>query len=297
MSTNMNAMTGRRGRSCAIAQPSCSVPGHSHGSADRLDRAMQTSALASRTLLISLLALVVTAAIQTVVVALSGSVALLGDTLHNFADALTAVPLLVAFRLVRRPPSRRFTYGYGRAEDLAGLFVVAMIALSAAVPAYQAIDRLIRPRPITHLWAVAIAALVGFGGNEIVAQYRIRAGRRIGSAALVADGLPARTDGFTSLAVVLGAAGVAVGWDWADPIVGLLITAAILAVLRSALREVGVRLMDGVDPDVVDRATASVAGDRCATPGCRDRPRKPRRGASGASLIRALLRATRPRSA
>jgi cation diffusion facilitator family transporter len=129
------------------------------------------------------------------VVVASGSVALLGDTLHNFADALTAVPLLVAFRLARRPANTRYTYGYGRAEDLAGLFVVVMIALSSVLAGYAAIDRLLNPRSVTYLWAVAVAAMIGFAGNELVAGYRIRVGRRIGSAALIADGLHARADG------------------------------------------------------------------------------------------------------
>jgi cation diffusion facilitator family transporter len=232
--------------------------GHSHDTADQVDEALETDALGRRALLISLAGLAVTAAIQAVVVVLSGSVALLGDTLHNVADALTAVPLLIAFRLARRAPTKRYTYGYGRAEDLGGLFVVAMITLSSALAAYEAIDRLLHPREVTHLWAVAAAALVGFAGNELVAVYRIRIGRRIGSAALIADGLHARTDGFTSLAVLLGVAGVAAGWSQADPIIGLVITIAILGVLRTAVRQVGARLMDAVDPDLVDQATAAV---------------------------------------
>jgi len=174
------------------------------------------------------------------------------------ADALTAVPLLIAFRLALRPATKRYTYGYGRAEDLAGIFVIATIALSSALAAYEAIDRLLHPRDVTHLWAVAAAAVVGFAGNELVARYRIRVGRRIGSAALVADGLHARTDGFTSLAVLLGAGGVALGWSWADPVIGLAITVAILGVLRSAVRQVAARLMDAVDPVLVDQATTAV---------------------------------------
>ena len=234
------------------------VGGHSHDAADQVDSALEANAEGRRALLISLAVLAVTAAIQAFVVVLSGSVALLGDTLHNVADALTAVPLLIAFRLAARPATKRFTYGYGRAEDLGGVFVIAMITLSSVLAAYEAIQRLIHPRTVTHLWAVAAAALVGFIGNEVVARFRIRVGRKIGSAALVADGLHARTDGLTSLAVLLGAAGVSAGWREADPIIGLVITVAILGVLRSAARQVGARLMDAVDPALVDQATSAV---------------------------------------
>ncbi|MFJ3900896.1 cation diffusion facilitator family transporter [Streptomyces sp. NPDC090025] len=227
---------------------------HSHEAADKVDSAMETSREGMRTLWLSLVALGVTTVIQAAVVALSGSVALLGDTIHNAADALTALPLGIAFVLGRRAANRRYTYGYGRAEDLAGIAIVVTIAASSALAAWTAIDRLLNPREITHLWAVAAAAVVGFIGNEWVARHRIRTGRRIGSAALVADGLHARTDGFTSLAVLLGAGGAAVGWRYADPIVGLLITLAILAVLRDAAREVYRRLMDSVDPALVDKA-------------------------------------------
>jgi cation diffusion facilitator family transporter len=227
---------------------------HSHEPADKVDTAMEASAAGMRTLWISLAVLAATAALQAAVVAVSGSVALLGDTLHNAADALTAVPLAIAFLAGRRPPTRRYTYGYGRAEDLAGVAIVVIIAASSALTAVAALARLAHPRPVTGLLAVAAAALIGFAGNEIVARYRTGVGRRIGSAALVADGLHARTDGFTSLAVLVGVGGVALGWDWADPVVGLLITVAILAVLRQAAREIWRRLMDAVDPALVDRA-------------------------------------------
>jgi cation diffusion facilitator family transporter len=233
--------------------------GHSHDAADQIDDALEADAAGRRALLISLAGLAVTAAIQAVVVMLSGSVALLGDTMHNVADALTALPLLIAFRLARKPASDRYTYGYGRAEDLAGLFVIAMITLSSALAGYEAITRLIHPQSVSHLWAVAAAAVAGFAGNELVARYRITVGRRIGSAALVADGLHARTDGFTSLAVLIGAGGLALGWRWADPVIGLAITLAILGVLRSAVRQVGARLMDAVDPALVAQATTTIA--------------------------------------
>ncbi|WP_007519029.1 MULTISPECIES: cation diffusion facilitator family transporter [Pseudofrankia] len=231
---------------------------HSHGAMDKIDSAMKTSREGTRTLWLSLGVLGLTTAVQAAVVALSGSVALLGDTIHNGADALTAVPLGLAFVLGRRPANRRYTYGYGRAEDLAGVAVVLTIAASSALAAYEAVDRLLHPRGISHLWAVAIAAVVGFAGNEWVARYRIATGRRIGSAALVADGLHARTDGFTSLAVLAGAGGVALGWRWADPAVGLLITVAILLVLRDAAREVCRRLLDCVDPALVDTAESAL---------------------------------------
>lgn len=227
---------------------------HSHETADKLDPALESSARGMRALWVSLVVLGVTALAQAVVVAVSGSVALLGDTVHNTADALTAVPLGIAFVLGMRAATRRFTYGYGRAEDLAGIAIVLTIAASAAFAGWTAIERLLDPRPVQHVPAVAIAALVGFAGNEWVARYRIRVGRDIGSAALVADGLHARTDGFTSLAVLLGAGGSALGWQLADPLVGLAITAAIALVLRDAAREVFRRVMDAVDPALVDRA-------------------------------------------
>jgi cation diffusion facilitator family transporter len=201
-----------------------------------------------------------------VLVLITGSVALFADTVHNFSDALTAVPLWIAFVLGRRAPSRRYTYGFGRAEDLAGVFIVAMIVLSALLAGWESVRRLVDPQPLEHAWIVVVAGVIGFAGNELVATYRIRVGRRIGSAALVADGLHARTDGFTSLAVVLGAIGVMAGFPIADPLVGLLITAAILVVLKSAAVEVYRRLMDAVDPTLVDTAEATLR----AAPGIRD---------------------------
>jgi cation diffusion facilitator family transporter len=227
---------------------------HSHDTADSIDDALEASAAGIRAVKVSLVGLGVAAVLQLLVAVVSGSVALLADTIHNFADALTAVPLWVAFVLSRRAASRRYTYGYGRVEDLAGLFIVAMIALSAVLAGYQAVERFLHPQPLTHLGWVLAAGLVGFAGNELVAVYRIRVGRRIGSAALVADGIHARTDGITSLAVVLGVLGVWAGFPIADPIIGLLISLAILALLIGATRDIGRRLLDGVDPALVDQA-------------------------------------------
>lgn len=232
---------------------------HSHDAADSVDDTLESTAAGIRTVKISLLVLGLTALIQIVIVVMSGSVALAVDTIHNFADALTAVPLWIAFALGAKPATRRYTYGFGRVEDLAGSFVVAMITMSAIIAGYEAIARLIHPQQIEHVGWVALAGLVGFIGNEWVALYRIRVGHRIGSAALIADGLHARTDGFTSLAVLCSAGGVALGFPLADPIVGLLITAAILAVLRTAARDVFRRLLDGVDPAMVDAAEQALA--------------------------------------
>jgi cation diffusion facilitator family transporter len=234
---------------------------HSHDAADSVDAALESSAEGIWAVKVSLVVLMLTATAQLLVVILTGSVALLADTIHNFSDGLTAVPLWIAFVVGRRAATRRYTYGYGRAEDLSGLFIVAMILLSAVLAGYESIRRLLDPQPISNPWVVMAAGVVGFIGNEWVAGYRIRVGRRIGSAALIADGLHARTDGFTSLAVAAGAIGVMLGFPVADPIVGILITIAIVAVLRRALVEVFRRLMDGVDPALVanaDKALRSI---------------------------------------
>jgi cation diffusion facilitator family transporter len=233
---------------------------HSHDAKDSLDQALEASSDGIRAVVLSLVILLATAGIQALVVLASGSVALLGDTLHNAADALTAVPLWMAFRLGRRPPTARFTYGYGKTEDVAGLAVIALIAASAVFAGYEAIHRLINPERVSHLGFVMAAAVVGAVGNEVVAQYRIRVGHRIGSAALEADGIHARTDGVTSLLVLVGAIAVALGAQWADPAVGLLITAAIVIVGYRAVQSVGQRLLDAVDPAIVERIVAIVAG-------------------------------------
>jgi cation diffusion facilitator family transporter len=236
---------------------------HRHEHSHATDARLEGSRRGQRALLVSVLGLGATALAQALVVWLSGSVALLGDTLHNLADALTAVPLAVAFRLGRRPPNRRYTYGYGRAEDLAGIVIIVFIFASCALAAIEALRRLRDPGEVRFLGAVAAAALVGFAGNELVARYRIVVGRQIGSAALVADGLHARGDGFASLAVLIGVIGVALGAPIADPLVGLAIAGAILLVGWDAARQVYRRLMDAVDPSLVDRVEQVLR----ATPG------------------------------
>jgi len=224
---------------------------HSHSSS-RTDRALEASERGIWALKVSLGGLLATAIFQVIIVLISGSVALLADTIHNFADALTAVPLWIAFVVGRRPPTRRYTYGFRRAEDLAGVFVVLLMLASAALAAWESYRKLINPEPISNIPWVAVAAVVGFLGNELVALFRIRIGREIGSAALEADGLHARTDGLTSLAVLLGAIGVWLGFPQADPIIGLLITIPILQVVWGAAWTIWERLMDAVDPTLVD---------------------------------------------
>ncbi|HEV7865762.1 MAG TPA: cation diffusion facilitator family transporter [Acidimicrobiia bacterium] len=233
---------------------------HRHDSAASIDSALESSERGVRALRVSLIGLTVTAVVQLVVALASGSVALLNDTFHNFADAFTALPLWLAFSLGRRHPSARYPFGYGRAEDLAGGAVVAMIALSAVVAAWEAVDRLLHPSPVHYLGAVIAASLVGFAGNELVARHRIRVGREIGSAALVADGLHARTDGISSLGVLAGAVGVAAGFDRADAIAGLAIAVLIVSVLRQAAGDVLARLMDAVDPALTEQARGVLAG-------------------------------------
>jgi cation diffusion facilitator family transporter len=242
------------------------VAPHSHDAALAVDPELEASRRGTRALLISFLGLTATAVLQALVVLVSGSVALLVDTIHNGADALTAVPIAVAFTLGRRAPTRRYTYGYGRSEDLAGIAVVVVIAASAVLAAIEAVRRLAHPQDLHSLGLLALAGVIGFVGNEAVARYRISVGREIGSAALVADGLHARTDGFTSLGVVVTALAAWAGFARADPLVGLLIVLAVLAVLRDAARDVYRRLMDAVDPELVDLVERTARG----TEGVRD---------------------------
>ncbi|MGH2348213.1 MAG: cation diffusion facilitator family transporter [bacterium] len=223
--------------------------GHTHGV---IDPSIATTARGIWAIKWSFVGLMITAVLQVVVVYLSGSVALLADTIHNVGDAATAIPLWIAFLFARARPTKRFPFGYGRVEDLAGVVIVLIILFSAVVAGYEAIDRLIHPRTIGYLGAVVAASIIGFIGNEAVAVFRIKVGKEIGSAALIADGYHARVDGWTSLAVLVGALGVWLGYPLADPLVGLGITVAILGIVWQSGKAVFTRMLDGVEPGVID---------------------------------------------
>jgi len=232
--------------------------GHSHAEAN-VDAALESNSRGIWALKISLLGLGATALFQVVIALISGSTSLLADTIHNFSDAFTAVPLWIAFVLARRAANRRYTYGYGRAEDLAGVVIVLMIFASALLSGYESVIKILHPQPLLHVWWVLVAALVGFLGNEGVAVFRIRVGREIGSAALIADGQHARIDGLTSLAVLFGVFGSLLGYPLVDPLIGLLITVAILFIVKDTAVTMWRRLMDAVDPKIVD-TVEQVAG-------------------------------------
>ena len=229
---------------------------HTHGG---VDPALRDSRAGMRALLISLVILGITAAVQAVLVVVTGSVALLADTVHNVGDAFTAIPLGAAFLLGRKAASDRFPYGLHRTEDLAGLAIVIIIFFSGAYAIYEAINRFINPQDPSHLWILVAAGVIGFAGNELVAEYRIRVGRQIGSAALVADGQHARVDGITSLGVVVGAVGAMLGFPLADPIVGLLIGLLIMKIVWDAARHIGSRMLDGIEPEVVESIRSAAA--------------------------------------
>jgi cation diffusion facilitator family transporter len=243
-----------------VADPHERTHEHPHEHFGPSDASVAGARQGVRATWISLGVLGATALVQAAIVALSGSVALFADSIHNLTDALAAVPLLIAFRLGRRPPSRRYPYGLHRAEDLAGVAIVLMILLSAVLAGAQAIDRLVDPREPDRLGLVLAAGVVGFLGNEAVALYRIGVGRRIGSAAMVADGLHARSDGLTSLGVVVSALATFAGASRADAIVGLAITAAIGWTMVRAARGVLHRILDGTDDETIALIEAVAAG-------------------------------------
>ena len=238
---------------------------HSHDVADQVDESLESNELGIWALKWSLVGLAITAILQAIIVFFSGSISLLADTIHNFGDATTSLPLWIAFALAKRGASRRFTYGYGKTEDVAGVLIIVVIFISACIAGYEAIVRFFNPQEVRYLGWVAAAAIIGFIGNEAVAQLRIRVGTQIGSAALVADGQHARVDGFTSLAVLLGALGIWAGFPLLDPLIGIGITIAILFIVKDAARAVWRRLIDGIEPEIVtqlERLPTTVAGVR-----------------------------------
>lgn len=222
---------------------------HTHGV---IDPEIASSALGIWAVKWSLVGLLITAVIQVAVFWLSGSVALLGDIIHNVGDAMTAVPLGVAFLISRRKPTPRFSYGFARLEDLAGVMIVVIVLLSAIITAYESVERFYHPQPLHNLGALAIAGCVGFIGNEIVAVFRIRVGREINSAALIADGYHAVADGLVSLAVLLSAVGVSLGYSWVDPVIGLAIAVVLLKIVWESGQTIFSRLLDGVEPEVLE---------------------------------------------
>ena len=231
------------------------LPGftHDHSHADlAADRAFLDNQLAVRTVWIALIALGLTTALQVVIYIASNSVALLADTVHNLGDALNSIPLLFAFYIARRAANKRYTYGYGRLEDIAGVFIVISIGFSAAYILYESIQRLLNPLPLENLEWIALAALVGFVGNEMVALMQIRVGRRIGSDAMIADGQHALIDGLTSLAVLIAVIGTLIGLPILDPIIGVVIAFAIVGITWNAIKAVWYRMMDAVDPHLVE---------------------------------------------
>jgi len=233
--------------------------GHSHGEAE-VDQALETNDRGIWALKVSLVGLGVTALFQLVIALISGSVSLLADTIHNFSDAFTAIPLWIAFALARRPANRRYTYGYGRAEDVAGVLIVLMIFASSLVAAYESYQKFLHPEPLRYIGWVIAAAIIGFLGNEAVALFRMRIGREIGSAALVADGQHARIDGLTSLVVLIGAVGSLLGFPLADPIIGVVITIAIMFIVKDTAVVMWRRLMDAVDPEMVESIEQTASG-------------------------------------
>ncbi|GAB5491854.1 MAG: hypothetical protein Phog2KO_20690 [Phototrophicaceae bacterium] len=233
------------------------LPGfdHDHGDTNNVivDDAVRDNNLGIITLWVSLGLLWLTTILQIVIYYYSSSVALLADTGHNFVDAMNSIPLLIAFYLARRVATRRFTYGFGRAEDIAGIFIVLSIVYSAGHIMYESFRRFFQPFPLENLGLLALAAIIGFVGNEAVASLQIRVGKRIGSDAMVADGQHARIDGVTSLAVLFAVFGAWINVPIIDPIIGVLIGITIVGIALQAVRKVFYRLMDAVEPSVMNR--------------------------------------------
>lgn len=227
---------------------------HEHGKmAGAMDNASGT-----RAIYLGILILGATTIFQALIYLMSGSVALLGDTVHNLGDAVNSVPLLLAFWLAGRAANKRYTYGYGRAEDLAGILIVLSIGLSAVYILWESAGRLLSPMPVTNIGWVAAAAVIGFIGNELVAALQMRTGRAMGSEAMIANGLHARADGLTSLAVLVAAFGSWLGYPVIDAIVGIIMGIVILIITKDAAKAIWYRLMDAVEPEIVEKAVSII---------------------------------------
>jgi cation diffusion facilitator family transporter len=214
---------------------------------------------ANRAVAVSAIGLAVTGLIELAIALVSGSVALLGDALHNLSDVSTSALVFVGFRASRKLPTERYPYGYERAEDLAGIGVALVIWGSAAVAGFESVTKLLRHGGTGHLgWGIAAAA-VGIAGNQLVARYKLTVGRRIRSATMVADAKHSWLDALSSAGAMLGLIGVALGWGWADAVAGIAVTGFICHVGWEVTADIGHRLLDGVDPEVITTAETVAA--------------------------------------
>lgn len=223
--------------------------GHSHGAYDNRD--------AVRAVIISAVVLGAAAVVEILAAVVSGSASVLADGLHNSGDVLTTFVLLGAFALARRPATRRFPSGYGRIEDIATLIIVVVIVTTAAVAAVESVRKLIHPEAYTNIPFSLFAAAVGIVANLSVSEYKVRVGRGVGSTALEADGVHSRVDALVSAGAFAGIGLAGMGLRLADPVAGLVITLAILYILVGTLRKLVLRMMDAVDPDVIDELSAA----------------------------------------
>lgn len=214
---------------------------------------------AVRALAVSGVGLAVTGLVELAIALLSGSVALLGDALHNLSDVSTSVAVFIGFRVSRRAPSERYPYGYERAEDLAGVAIAVVIWASAALAAAESVAKLVHHGHTHYVgWGIAAAA-AGIAGNQLVARYKLVVGRRINSATLIADARHSWLDALSSAGAAIGLIGVLAGLPWADGVAGLVVTGFICHVGWEVSVDVAHRLMDGIDPDVLAAAEAAAA--------------------------------------
>ncbi len=214
---------------------------------------------ANRAVAVSAVGLALTGLLELAIAVVSGSVALLGDALHNLSDVSTSALVFVGFRASRKVPTERYPYGYERAEDLAGLGVALVIWGSAVVAGFESVTKLLRHGGTGHVgWGIAAAA-VGIAGNQLVARYKLAVGRRIRSATMVADAKHSRLDALSSAGAMLGLIGVALGWGWADAVAGMVVTGFICHVGWEVTADIAHRLLDGVDPEIITTAEAVAA--------------------------------------